>query len=186
MNTQRLTIKSQELVSAMQELATENGHQQITDLHLLAAMLDQAEALIHPILSKLEVQEDELTRQIHIALQKLPRVQGGQVYLAQEVLDIMRAAEKEADRLGDDYISGEHILLALLNSKGEAGRILKSKGITADRLLSALKEVRGNQRVTDQNPEAKYQALEKYSRNLTSLARTEKLDPVIGDRKSVV
>ena len=180
MNTQRLTIKSQELVSAMQELATENGHQQITDLHLLAAMLDQAEALIHPILSKLEVQEDELTRQIHIALQKLPRVQGGQVYLAQEVLDIMRAAEKEADRLGDDYISGEHILLALLNSKGEAGRILKSKGITADRLLSALKEVRGNQRVTDQNPEAKYQALEKYSRNLTRLARTEKLDPVIG------
>ncbi|MCB5252770.1 MAG: ATP-dependent chaperone ClpB [Candidatus Cloacimonadaceae bacterium] len=180
MNTQRLTIKSQELISAMQELATENGHQQITDLHLMTAMLQQPEALIHPILAKLEISEEELSRQIHSALQKLPKVQGGQVYLAQEILDILHAAEKEADRLGDDYISGEHILLALLSGKGEAARTLKSQGLTTDKLLSALKEVRGNQRVTDQNPEAKYQALEKYARNLTRLARMEKLDPVIG------
>ena len=180
MNTQRLTIKSQELINAMQELATENGHQQITDLHLLAAMLQQPEALIHPILSKLEIPEEELTRQTHVALQKLPRVQGGQIYMAQEVLDILHSAEKEADRLGDDYISGEHILLAMLDGKGEAAQALKSHGLTTDKLMSALKEVRGNQRVTDQNPEAKYQALEKYARNLTRLARTEKLDPVIG------
>ncbi|MCK9179139.1 MAG: ATP-dependent chaperone ClpB [Candidatus Cloacimonetes bacterium] len=164
----------------MQELATENGHQQITDLHLMTAMLQQPEALIHPILAKLEISEEELSRQIHSALQKLPKVQGGQVYLAQEILDILHAAEKEADRLGDDYISGEHILLALLSGKGEAARTLKSQGLTTDKLLSALKEVRGNQRVTDQNPEAKYQALEKYARNLTRLARMEKLDPVIG------
>lgn len=180
MNTQRFTIKSQELINAMQELATENGHQQITDLHLLAAMLDQPEALIHPILAKLEIQEDDLSRQIHGGLQRLPKVQGGQIYLAQEVLDILHLAEKEADRLGDDYISGEHILLALLAGEGEAARALKSQGLTADKLLVALKEVRGNQRVTDQNPEAKYQALEKYARNLTRLARMEKLDPVIG------
>ncbi len=180
MNTQRFTIKSQELINAMQELATENGHQQITDLHLLAAMLEQPEALIHPILAKLEIQEDDLSRQIHTALQRLPKVQGGQIYLAQEVLDILHLAEKEADRLGDDYISGEHILLALLSGKGEAARTLKSQGLTPDKLLDALKEVRGNQRVTDQNPEAKYQALEKYARNLTRLARMEKLDPVIG------
>ncbi|MDD2423854.1 MAG: ATP-dependent chaperone ClpB [Candidatus Cloacimonetes bacterium] len=180
MNTQRFTIKSQELINAIEELATENGHQQITDLHLLAAMLEQPEALIHPILAKLEISEDDLSRQIHIALQKLPKVQGGQVYLAQEVLDILHLAEKEADRLGDDYISGEHILLALLNGEGEAARSLKSQGLTEDKLLNALKEVRGNQRVTDQNPEAKYQALEKYARNLTRLARMEKLDPVIG------
>jgi ATP-dependent Clp protease ATP-binding subunit ClpB len=180
MNAQRLTIKSQELINAMQELASENGHQQITDLHLLAAMLEQPEALIHPILAKLEISEDDLTRQIHLALQKLPKVQGGQIYMAQEVLDVLHLAEKEADRLGDDYISGEHILLALLNGKGEAARTLKTQGLTGDKLLNALKEVRGNQRVTDQNPEAKYQALEKYARNLTRLARMEKLDPVIG------
>lgn len=180
MNTQRLTIKSQELISAMQELATENGHQQITDLHLMAAMLQQPEALIHPILAKLEISEEELSRQIHAALQRLPKVQGGQIYLAQEVLDILHAAEKEADRLGDDYISGEHILLALLSGRGEAARILKALGLSTDKLLNALKEVRGHQRVTDQNPEATYQALEKYARNLTRLARMEKLDPVIG------
>ena len=122
----------------------------------------------------------DITRQIHLALQKLPKVQGGQIYMAQEVLDVLHLAEKEADRLGDDYISGEHILLALLNGKGEAARTLKTQGLTGDKLLNALKEVRGNQRVTDQNPEAKYQALEKYARNLTRLARMEKLDPVIG------
>jgi ATP-dependent Clp protease ATP-binding subunit ClpB len=180
MNTQRLTIKSQELINAMQSLATANGHQEIRDLHLMAAMLEQSEALIHPILAKLEISDAELAAEINSALQKLPKVQGGQVYLAQEILDILHAAEKEADRLGDDYISGEHILLALLSGKGKAAQILKAHGLSPDKLLHALKEVRGNQRVSDQNPEARYQALEKYARNLTRLARTEKLDPVIG------
>ncbi|HQQ68478.1 MAG TPA: Clp protease N-terminal domain-containing protein, partial [Candidatus Cloacimonadota bacterium] len=180
MNTERLTIKSQELISAMQALAGENGHQEIRDLHLLAAMLAQPEALIHPLLAKLEISEEELEARMKQALSNLPRVSGAQVYLAQEILDILHAAEKEADRLGDDYISGEHILLGLLDKGREASKILKAMGLTPDRLLKALKEVRGNQRVSDQNPEAKYQALEKYARNLTRLARTEKLDPVIG------
>jgi ATP-dependent Clp protease ATP-binding subunit ClpB len=180
MNTQRLTIKSQELLSAAQNLASENGHQEIKDLHLLKAMLEQKEALIHPILAKLEINAPALAAELEDLLRKLPRVQGGQVYLSQELLDILHLAEKEADRLGDDYISGEHILLGILGSKSESALLLKRQGLSPEKLLSALKEVRGNQRVTDQNPEAKYQAMEKYARNLTRLARTEKLDPVIG------
>ena len=180
MNTQRLTIKSQELISAMQALAGDHGHQEIRDLHLLAAMLAQPEALIHPLLAKLEIPETELAAALSQALNRLPRVSGAQAYAAQEILDILHAAEKEADRLGDDYISGEHILLGILDKGKEAAKTLKSMGLTADRLLIALKELRGNQRVNDQNPEAKYQALEKYARNLTRLARMDKLDPVIG------
>lgn len=180
MNTQRLTIKSQELVSSMQSLAGEYGHQEINDLHLAKAMLNQAEALIHPILAKLEISESEVALELDHALIRLPRVQGAQVYLAQEILDILHDAEKAADQLGDDYISGEHILMGLLHKGKQAAGILKSRGLTPDKLLLALKEVRGNQRVTDQNPEAKYQALEKYARNLTRLARMDRLDPVIG------
>lgn len=180
MNTQRLTIKSQELISAMQALASENGHQEIRDLHLIKAMLDQPEALLHPLLAKLEIPEDSLESGLSQALNKLPRVQGAQAYLAQEILDILHAAEHEADRLSDDYISGEHILLATLDKGKAAAAILKTLGLNKDRLMQALKEVRGNQRVSDQNPEARYQALEKYSRDLTRLARSDKLDPVIG------
>ncbi|GAB1366618.1 ATP-dependent chaperone ClpB [Candidatus Cloacimonadaceae bacterium] len=181
MNTQRFTIKSQELLEAMQAKATEYGHQEIRDLHLLAAMLAQEEGLIQPALSKLEVPVPQLTSNLEAALQKLPRISGGtQQYLSQEVLDILHQAEREADKLQDDYISLEHILLALLTKGREAASILKKNGLQPDKLLLALKELRGNQRVKDQNPEAKYQALEKYARNLTRLARTEKLDPVIG------
>ena len=180
MNTQRLTIKSQELISAMQALATENGHQEIKDLHLIKAMLEQPESLLHPLMAKLEVSAQDLSTRLDTALAKLPRVQGAQAYLAQEILDILHAAEKEADRLGDDYISGEHIVLGTLHKGKEASAILKALGLSHDKIMLALKEVRGNQRVSDQNPEARYQALEKYARNLTRLARTEKLDPVIG------
>lgn len=180
MNTQRLTIKSQELISAMQSLAGENGHQEIRDLHLMLAMLAQPESLLHPLLAKLEISAENMQSRLEEGLRRLPRVQGAQAYLAPEILDILHAAEKEADRLGDDYISGEHILLATLYKGKEAASILKSLGLDSDRLLQALKEVRGNQRVDDPNPEAKYQALEKYARNLTRLARMDKLDPVIG------
>jgi ATP-dependent Clp protease ATP-binding subunit ClpB len=180
MNTQRFTIKSQETLQAMQNLAQENGHQEIRDLHLLSAMLRQSESLVVPALQKLELGIPRLEQQLEAALNKLPRVSGAQVYLSQEVLDVLHQAEREADRLQDDYISLEHVLLALLSKGKEAAALLKSAGIDHDKLLKALKELRGNQRVTDQNPEAKYQALEKYARNLTRLARQEKLDPVIG------
>jgi ATP-dependent Clp protease ATP-binding subunit ClpB len=121
-----------------------------------------------------------LKARLEESLRKLPRVSGAQVYLAQEVLDVMHQAEREADQLSDDYISLEHILLALLAKGGEAASILKSAGLDQKKLMLALKELRGNQRITDQNPEAKFQALDKYARNLTKLARQEKLDPVIG------
>jgi ATP-dependent Clp protease ATP-binding subunit ClpB len=164
----------------MQKIAVENGHQEILDLHLLLAMLEQPEALIHPILAKLEINEENLTQKIEAEMHKLPRVQGGENYLAPHIADIFRAAEKEADKLGDDYISGEHILLATMVKGKSAAGILKNAGLNAETLLRILKEVRGNQRITDNNPEAKFQALEKYARNLTRLAGMEKLDPVIG------
>ncbi|MDD3235807.1 MAG: ATP-dependent chaperone ClpB [Candidatus Cloacimonetes bacterium] len=181
MNTQRFTIKSQEMITAMQELASSRGHQEIRDLHMLLAMLAQDDTLVQPIMQKLEVPIAAVQTAIENALQKLPRISGtSQQYLSQEVLDILHQAEKEADQLQDDYISLEHLLLGLLAKGKEAANILKSNGLQQNKLLHALKELRGNQRVDDQNPEAKFQALEKYTRNLTRLARTDKLDPVIG------
>jgi len=181
MNTQRFTIKSQEMITAMQELALSNGHQEIKDLHMLAAMLEQSDSLIVPALQKLEVSLPKVQSALDMALSKLPKVSGSsQQYLSQEVLDILHQAEKEADQLQDDYISLEHLLLAMLSKGREAAAILKNSGLQTNKLLLALKELRGNQRVTDQNPEARYQALDKYARNLTRLARTDKLDQVIG------
>jgi len=169
------------LLADMQDLASSYGHQEIKDLHLLKAMLTQEEGLIQPALEKLEVSIPKVKSEVENALNKLPKVSGSsQQYLSQEVLDILHQAEKEADQFQDDYISTEHLLLAILAKGKEAANILKNAGLQADKLLLALKELRGNQRVTDQNPEAKYQALEKYARNLTRLARMEKLDPVIG------
>ncbi len=180
MDTQRFTLRSQETLQAMQNLAQEYGNQEIRDLHLLAAMLKQDDSLVQPALQKLEVNTHALAQKVEDELKKLPRVSGGQIFMSNEVLDVLHQAEREADKLQDDYISAEHILLALLHKGKEAGKLLKASGANADKLLLALKELRGNQRVTDQNPEAKYQALEKYARNLTRLARQEKLDPVIG------
>ena len=181
MNTQRFTIKSQELIATMQELASEHGHQEIRDLHLLNAMLIQDDSLVQPLLNKLEINLPTLQSALDASLQRLPKVSGAsQQYLSQEVLDILHQAEKEADKLQDDYISVEHLLLALVAKGKEAAAILKKNGLKPEQMLQALKELRGNQRVTDQNPEARYQALEKYARNLTRLARTGKLDPVIG------
>ncbi len=180
MNTQRFTIRSQETLQAMQALAQSYGHQEIRDLHLLAAMLQQQDSLVLPALQKLEVVPATLSSKVEDELKKLPRVSGAQVYLSKEVLDILHQSEREAERLQDEYISLEHILLATLRKGKEASRLLREAGADADRLLLALKELRGNQRVTDQDPEAKYQSLEKYTRNLIRLARQEKLDPVIG------
>lgn len=180
MNAQKFTLKSQETIQAMQTLAEEYGHQEIRDLHLLAALLRQSDSLVLPALQKLEVNTSALTAEAENALKKLPRVSGAQVYLAQDTLDVLHQAERDAERLQDDYISLEHLLLALLAKGKEAAKLLKAAGASSEKLLLALKELRGNQRVTDQNPEAKFQALEKYARNLTRLARQEKLDPVIG------
>ncbi|MFB3844604.1 MAG: ATP-dependent chaperone ClpB [Candidatus Cloacimonadaceae bacterium] len=181
MNLQRFTIKAQEMLQAAQQQAADFGHQEIGELHLLQAMLEQEDSLIKPVLQKLEVPLNVLSDKLQQELNKLPRVQGvSQQYLSQNALNILNQAEKEAEKLQDDYISLEHILLALLAKGKETAQLLNSVGVTPDKVLKALQELRGNQRITDQNPEDKFQALEKYSRNLTRLARQEKLDPVIG------
>jgi len=181
MNLQRFTIKAQEMLQAAQQLAADHGHQEIGELHLLKAMLNQEDSLVRPVLQKLEAPVNLIEDKLEQGLNKLPRIQGeGQQYLSQSALAILNQAEKEADKLTDDYISLEHILLALIHKGKEASQLLNSVGMTSDKILKALKELRGNQRITDQNPEGKFQALDKYSRNLTRLARQEKLDPVIG------
>ncbi|MFO7659302.1 MAG: Clp protease N-terminal domain-containing protein, partial [Candidatus Cloacimonadaceae bacterium] len=181
MNLQRFTIKAQEMLQLAQQQAVDHGHQEIGELHLLQAMLGQEDSLVRPVLQKLEVSVSQLDDKLQQALAKLPKVQGGsQQYLSQSALNIMNQAEKEAEKLQDEYISLEHILLALVHKGKETAQLLSSVGVTPDKILKALKELRGNQRITDQDPDAKFQALEKYSRNLTRLARQEKLDPVIG------
>jgi ATP-dependent Clp protease ATP-binding subunit ClpB len=181
MNLQRFTIRAQEMLQNAQQYASEHGHQEIGELHLLGAMLNQEDSLVRPVLQKLEVSLALIDEKLGSALSKLPRVQGaGQQYLSQPALNILNQAEREGENLQDDYISLEHILLALLHKGKETAQLLGSLGVTPDKVLKALQELRGNQRITDQNPEDKFQALEKYARNLTRLARQEKLDPVIG------
>jgi ATP-dependent Clp protease ATP-binding subunit ClpB len=180
MNLERFTLKSQEALQAMQAAASQRGHQEIKNLHLLEAMLQQSDTLVLPILQKLEIQPAQLQQLLEAEMAKLPRVSGAQSYLSKEVLDTLNQAEKEAAKFRDEYISVEHLLMALAHKGGSAANVLKSVGLTADDLLKVLKELRGNQRITDSDPESKFQALEKYARNLTALARQEKLDPVIG------
>ncbi len=180
MNLERFTLKSQEALQAMQAAASQRGHQEIRDLHLLEAMLQQTDTLILPILQKLEIQPARIQQLLEAEMAKLPRVSGAQSYLSKEVLDVLNQAEKEAAKFRDEYISVEHLLMALMHKGGSAANVLKSAGLTPDDLLKVLKELRGNQRITDSDPESKFQALEKYARNLTALARQEKLDPVIG------
>ncbi|MDR3701962.1 MAG: ATP-dependent chaperone ClpB [Candidatus Sulfopaludibacter sp.] len=185
MDINRFTEKLQEAVRAAQSKAVRYGHQQIDVEHLLAALLEQEGGLAHSILSKSGVQTDALLRRLEAELDRMPKVSasgGGpdQVYVTSRLNQLLTRAEDEARKLKDEYISVEHVLLAALDDKGAAGRLLKEYGLTGERLMQALREVRGSQRVTSQNPEATYEALERYGRDLTKLAAADKLDPVIG------
>ena len=184
MRTDRFTLKTQEALQGAVGLAQEHGQQALETLHILAALLKQQDdGLVVPILQKLGAQVPQVEKAVQEAIEKLPKVQGGGggVYLSKSVEQMFDAAWKEAERLKDEYLSVEHVLLAMVNNpEDKAGRILREFGATADRLLKILVEVRGSQRVTDENPEAKYQALTRYGRDLTELARRGKLDPVIG------
>ncbi|MDN5353267.1 MAG: ATP-dependent Clp protease ATP-binding subunit ClpB [Candidatus Cloacimonadota bacterium] len=180
MNVNRLTIKSQEALAEAQQLAADNGHQEISSLHLLQAMLKQDGSFIGSLLQKLEVDTAALRNRVEQELEKLPKVSGAvQSTLSAELNKVLSQAEKEAQNLGDEYVSLEHLLLAIVET-AKLPFNLEKLGVEKDKLLLAMREIRGNQKVTDQNPEAKYQALEKYTRNLTQLARLGKLDPVIG------
>src|SRR5258708_6675895 len=186
MDFNRFTEKMQEAVRAAQAIAIRNGNQQLDAEQLLLALLDQEGGLAPSILNKADVNPDALRRRVIQEVESLPKVTGSpgaaadQVYIANRLQKILTKAEDEAKRLKDDFISVEHALLALADDNGPSGKILKEFGVSRDRLMNALRDVRGNQRVTNPNPEATNEALEKYGRDLTQMAAQGKLDPVIG------
>ena len=185
MDINRFTEKLQEAIRSAQSLAIRHGHQQIDVEHLLAALLEQEGGLAPSILTKAGLNVESVAQRLGAELDRMPKVSGAtggpdQVYVTTRLNRLLTQAEDEAKQLKDDYISVEHVLLAALDDKGAAGRILKESGLTRERLMQALREVRGNQRVTSPNPEATYEALERYGRDLTKLAAQNKLDPVIG------
>jgi ATP-dependent Clp protease ATP-binding subunit ClpB len=180
---EKFTLKSQEAVQAASNLATENGNPEILPLHLLAALLEDKEGIIVPVLEKVGVPTAQLRTRAQDSLSQLPKVSGGsaQPGTSSVLSRVFDQAFKEAEHFKDEYVSTEHLLLALAGAKNDGAQLLlASVGATHDAILKGLTTVRGSQRVTDQNPEAKYQALEKYAKDLTELARRGKLDPVIG------
>jgi ATP-dependent Clp protease ATP-binding subunit ClpB len=180
---EKLTVKSQQAVQAAAALAAENGNPEVLPMHLLATLLEDREGVVLPVLEGAGVRVQQLLAGANAAIAKLPKVSGSnaQPAMAASLQKILDRASKEADSFKDDFISTEHLLLALTEAKGDPVRdALAAMGATHDAVLKALSAVRGSQRVTDQNPEAKFQALEKYAKDLTDLARKGKLDPVIG------
>jgi ATP-dependent Clp protease ATP-binding subunit ClpB len=179
---ERLTVKSQEAVQAANGHAAENGNPEVLPLHLMAALLEDRDGVVIPVLEKVGVPVEQLLSGVNSAITKLPKVQGGaQPGMSGALQKTLEQAFKEAENFKDDYVSTEHLLLALSQQKGDAVQsALAALGGTHDAILKALSAVRGSQRVTDQNPEGKFQALEKYAKDLTDLARRGKLDPVIG------
>src|ERR1035437_899992 len=181
MNPHKLTTKAQEALQSAQAMAQERGHQALEPEHLLLALLNQSDGVVLPTLEKMNVPVDRLRQSLEDGLSKRGQVSGGQPYMGQDLVHVLDSAEAQAKALQDDFTSTEHFLLALAkDTKSDAAGILKKSSITSDGILKALATVRGAQRVTDQDPESKYQALEKYGRDLTAAARANKLDPVIG------
>ncbi|HVC32150.1 MAG TPA: ATP-dependent chaperone ClpB [Chloroflexota bacterium] len=188
MNTNKFTEKAQEAIVDAQRLAEERRNTEVEPLHLLVALVAQEGGVVPAVLDKLGTPARALLPRIEAVLDQLPRAATPtQVYAAPALRTVIDAAQAEADRLKDDFVSTEHLLLALADDqdKGTAGQILRRAGVTRDRLYKALQEVRGGQRVTSANPESTYQALEKYGRDLTALARQGKVDPVIGRDEEV-
>ncbi|MGD0768004.1 MAG: ATP-dependent chaperone ClpB [Tepidisphaeraceae bacterium] len=180
MRFDKLTIKAQEAIGRAQQSAQESNHAEITPLHLLGALLEESDGVFNPLLQKLGAEPERLRRIVGEELDRLPKATGTQTGPSRAMNDVFNQAQKEADRLKDEYVSTEHLLLALAQVKSEAKEILSVGGVNHDAILSALKEIRGGQRVTDQNPEDKYQALQRYGRDLIEMARQGKIDPVIG------
>jgi ATP-dependent Clp protease ATP-binding subunit ClpB len=184
MDLNKLTIKSQAALEGAHQQATARNHQTIEPEHLLFALLSDPEGVIYPLLHQIGVTPKTVRDHVDQALDRIPKVyaqgQASEVRISPTTGAVLDQAGREAETLTDEYVSTEHLLLSLLEVDSGASRILKDAGLTRDAVLSALAEVRGRQRVTDQNPEDKYQALERYGRDLTEQARRGKLDPVIG------
>ncbi|MEA2293704.1 MAG: ATP-dependent Clp protease ATP-binding subunit ClpB, partial [Solirubrobacteraceae bacterium] len=184
MDPNKLTQKSQEALHDAQTKALRFGHQEVDTDHLLLALLDQPDGLVPRLLDRAGVNAEAVRNDLTRRLERRPRVSGsgapGQIPVSRSVMHILDAAEQQADRLRDEYVSVEHLVLAMLAAGGDAGQALRDAGLTPERFLDALTEVRGAQRVTSANPETAYEALEKYGRDLVAEARLGRMDPVIG------
>src|SRR5919205_2952334 len=181
MRLEKFTLRGQEGIQAAIELAERNQNQQVEPEHVLCAMLDQPEGTVRPLLGKLGANIQVIKNECEAAVGRFPRVQGGQQYFSSRLSQVFTAAQKQADAMKDEYVSTEHLLLAIADEKtGESGKILRQHGVNRDDLLKVIEQTRGGVRITDQNAEANYQALSKYAKDLTELARKGKLDPVIG------
>ncbi|MDD6628633.1 MAG: ATP-dependent chaperone ClpB [Lachnospiraceae bacterium] len=181
MNLTKFTQKSMQAVEGCEKLAYEYGNQEIEEEHLLLSLLRIDDSLILKLIEKMEIQKEYFVNRVEQGLQKRPKVQGGQIYVGQDLNKVLIGAEDEAKALGDEYVSVEHLFLAMLKHPNrEIKEIFREFGITRERFLQALSTVRGNQRVTSDNPEATYDTLEKYGQDLVEKARNQKLDPVIG------
>ena len=180
----KFTVKAQEAVQRSTELASEHGNPEVLPVHVLAALLEDKEGIVPPVLEKIGIGPQTVLNDVYHEIERLPKVSGGgaqQSTLSAAANQLLERAFKEASNFKDEYVSTEHLLLAVTQSKQDAAReILSRHGATHDAILKALTPIRGSQRITDQNPEAKYQALERYAKDLTELARQGKLDPVIG------
>jgi len=192
MDFNKLTQKSQEAFTEAQNKAISFGHVEVDGEHLLWALLDQPDGLVPRLLQRMDIRPEMVKKEVTAELDRIPRVSGpgaeaGKIYVSQRLNRILVAAENEAKRLKDEYVSVEHLFMAMLaeGEKVPSGRILKQAGINRERFLKTLTEVRGSQRVQSANPEATYEALEKYGRDLVKMARTDKLDPVIGRDEEV-
>ena len=183
MNYDKFTEKTRECFAFAQQLAGKMQHQELVGLHLLAGLLNDSEGTACSILQKMGADIRSLRQSVDNELNTLPRVTGsgaGQVYMGSEGQRILQSAQDFSEQLKDEFLSVEHLLYGILDKSGTCQRLLKEHGVTLDKYLPALKEVRGNQRVTSENPEATFEALAKYGKDLTQLAHQGKLDPVIG------
>src|ERR1700719_3973896 len=179
---EKMTVKAQEAVQSAQEIAAAHENQQIEPIHLLAALVAQDGGVVPPLVTKLGIRPEALSQEIEREISRLPKVQGfGQQHMGTAVNRVLERAFKEAEKFKDEYVSTEHLFLAIASEdRDPAGQLLKRQGASHEAILQALTSVRGSQRVVSQNPEATYESLEKYARDLTELARRSKLDPVIG------
>ena len=180
MRFDKFTVKAQEAVAGAQALAQQRDHAELLPLHLLAALLNETDGVMRPLLQKIGADPGRIAAAADAELDRLPRATGTQMGMSRAAQDVFAQAQKEADRLKDEYVSTEHLLLALTQVKSSARDILATSSVDHAAILGALKDIRGGQRVTDQNPEDKYQALQRYGRDLVEMARQGKIDPVIG------
>src|ERR671920_1669866 len=162
-------------------IAERNQHQSVEPEHLLLALLEQPEGIVRPLLGKLGANLQVVLNDVQAEIARQPKVQGGQQYFSPRITQLFQAAQKQAEAMQDEYVSTEHLLTAVADEKdGAAGRVLRQHGVSREDLSKAIEQTRGGARITDQNAEANYQALSKYAKDLTELARQGKLDPVIG------